>query len=106
MNTHDIDDSMSQLAADAAAAMAMSGKPTGFSLHPSGPANTCTECQWSDACGVLHPNPGMLAEDKDGWFCIRCGHPPECHKQPIACEVCNGSGGIASACRCPCGGAE
>jgi hypothetical protein len=68
-------------------------------------SNTCTECQWGDACGVVHPNKGMLAEDKDGWFCVRCGHAPECHK-PIACEFCNGSGGIASACRCPCGGAE
>jgi hypothetical protein len=53
----------------------------------------------------VHPNEGMLAEDKDGWFCVRCGHAPECHK-PSVCEVCNGSGGIASACRCPCGGAE
>jgi hypothetical protein len=74
----------------AAAAIAMSGKPTG----------NCTECQWGYACGVVHPGIGMLAEDKDGSFCLRCGHAPGCHK-PIACEVCNGSGGIASACRCP-----
>lgn len=48
------------LAGDAAAAMAMSGKPTGF-------------------CGQRWLDTGS----------------------PFECEVCNGTGGIASASRCP-----
>jgi hypothetical protein len=59
MNIHDTDDSMSQLAADAKAAMSFAGKPTGF-------------------CGQK-------------W--IDTGNP--------ICDLCNGSGGIASACVCP-----
>jgi hypothetical protein len=59
MTTHDIDDSMSQLAEDAKAAMSFAGKPTGF-------------------CGQK-------------W--ISTGNP--------ICELCNDTGGIASACVCP-----
>jgi hypothetical protein len=61
MNIHDIDDSMSQLAADAKAAMAQAGKPTGF-------------------CG-------------ERWLATGSPFP--------ACEICNDTGGIASASRCP-----
>jgi hypothetical protein len=60
MTIHDIDDSMSQLAADAKAAMAQAGAPTGF------------------LCGGK-------------W--IITGDP--------VCDLCNDTGGIASASRCP-----
>jgi hypothetical protein len=44
------------------------------------------------------PNPTPWGGKMYGTMRISTGNP--------TCEVCNGTGGIASACRCPCGGAE
>lgn len=43
--------------------------------------NNCTECQFdSEVCGMPMGLVGHhVMSDKDGEFCIRCGHAPECH---------------------------
>ena len=87
MNIHDIDDSMSQLAADAKAAMAQAGAYTGLMLAP--------RTDLVASAGKMLCGKKWLDENNAICDCI----PGTC-PDPI-CDLCNDTGGIASASRCP-----